>query len=234
MGNALAGVVVGRFRDQKQYFPIAWQSRDRTLLLGFEDSSNAMRWRSILRTAQQHAANNAQQPPHAQTRVSFLRTPAQRAVPAPGWKVIGREMQAARGLLDIHVMADETLLTVCACYELYVNVAEGNTPFSREEALDLVRAKLKPWWQTLLDGPDTEQQAEAPAPRAVGQASDHALAMQIRQIVGTRLFLSLDQLRTSLEPAADAPTVLAHCRMIPEIHLFATSQATILKWRSSP
>ena len=233
VGDALAGVAVGLFQDQKQYFPIRWKSGARTLLLGFEDSSNAMRWRAILRAAQQHAASQVQHEPEGQTRVVFLRTPTQRAVPGPGWTVVGREMDAARGLLAVQVMADEALLTVCACRELYVNVVEGNAPFPREEMLGFVRAKLRSWWRTLLDAPPAEQPAEAPS-RQAADPPDRALAAQIRQIVAAKLFLSLEQLRTLLEPPADAPTVLALCRSIPEIHVFATSQATILKWRSSP
>ncbi len=233
VGDALPGVSVGFFRDLKQYFPIAWKSGPQTLLLGFEDSSHAMRWRSILRAAQQ-AASHTHHEAGEQTRVIFLRTPTQRAIPGPGWKVIGQELRAARGLLAIEVMTAEALLSVCACYELYVNVVEGNAPFPREEMLGFVRAKLKPWWQTLLAEPCLEQAAQLPAPQPAAEPPDGTLAAQIRHIVATRLFLSLDQLLTLLGPSADAPAVLALCQTIPEIHVFATSQATILKWRSSP
>ena len=234
VGDALAGVTVGRFRDQKQYFPIRWESGTLTLLLGFEDSSNAMRWRSILRTAQQQAVNNAQQVPGAETRVAFLRTPTQRPVPGPNWAVVGQELRDARDLLAIQVIAPDVLLTVCACYDLYVNVVEGNAPFSREEMLAFVRGKLNPWWHTLLAAPRPEPGPILPVRNGTAEPAAHALTEQIRKTVGARLFLSLDQLLAALGPAADAPTVLALCRTIPEIHVFATSQATILKWRLSP
>ncbi len=234
VGAALADVAVARFRDQKQYFPIAWKSGHRTSLLGFEDSSNSARWRSILRAAQQQAASHARQEPGGLTRVIFLRTPVQRPIPGPGWKVIGQEMREARGLLAIQVIADEALLAIRACYELYVNVVEGNAPFPREEMLALVRAKLRPWWQTLLAEPPPELGAEIPAPPPAAEPPDRTLAAQVRQLVEGKLFLSLDQLVAFLEPGADPSAVLALCRATPEIHVFATSQATILKWRSSP
>ena len=173
--------------------------------------------------------------------MTLLRTHTQPSIPKKGWTIIGRELEDARDLLTIHVLVEHALLTACACYELYVNVVEGNAPFTREEALDFVRVRLLPWWQGLLAAPAAPPPPlPAPAfpapvaPAAVPSTSKGSLAAQIHRIVETKLFLSLDQLREGLDPAADASTVLALCRTIPEIHVFATSQATILKWRSSP
>ena len=241
VGDALTGVVAGPFQDQRGYFPVRWQAGGGTLFLGFEDSSNSARWRAILRAAQRQAAANAENTPGARTRVTLLRAPTQPPIPKKGWTVIGRELEDARDLLTIHVLVDHALLTACACYELYANVVEGNAPFAREETLDFVRARLRPWWQGLLAEPASPPPPlPAPAspgsvaPAAVPSSSKGPLAVQIRRIVETKLFLSLDQLREGLDPTTDAPTVLAFCRTIPEIHVFATSQATILKWRSSP
>ena len=152
VGDALAGQTVERFRDPKQYFPIRWKSRSRLLLFGFEDSSQAARWRSILQAARQQATRPASRQPSG-TRVIFFRTPNQQPIPGTGWTVIGQELKEARHLLAIHVVGTQDLLTICAAYELYANVLEGNAPFSREEMLGFVRGKLKPWWERLLADP---------------------------------------------------------------------------------
>ena len=148
--NALPGVHV-KLKDRRQVYPICWRTSSNSVVLGFEDSSHALRWEAILAEAERqvHQSEKEQIP----LRVVFLRTPEQPEIPGPGWKIIGPEFDAARDYFSVHVIGNEDLVSICASYELYARVVEGNAPFGRDSMLAFVRGKLKPWWQRLLVDP---------------------------------------------------------------------------------
>ncbi len=148
--NALPGVHV-RLKDRRQAYPICWRTSSSSIVMGFEDSSHALRWEAILAEADRQVRQGEKE--QIALRVVFLRTPEQPEIPGPGWKIIGPEFEAARDYFSVHVIGHEDLVSICASYELYARVMEGNAPFSREAMLAFVRTKLKPWWQRLLKDP---------------------------------------------------------------------------------
>lgn len=184
--GALPGVQVDRFRDPKHLFPIAWKSRSRQTLFGFEDSSHSRRWDTILREATKLATGEDAR--RTEMRVVFLRTPEQQEIPGPGWRALGPKFEAATDYFSVHVLFEHDLATVFACYELYANVVEGNAQISRDEALLFIREKLRPWWNRLLEKPPPPADVKPSPP--IAERPSRRLLSRIRAAMAIRPFLS--------------------------------------------
>ncbi|WP_395745631.1 hypothetical protein [Prosthecobacter sp.] len=225
-GGALAEFTVQPHKSQKGYFASCWKSLHTAILLGFEDSSNWKRWEAILREAdrqKQHATSQS-----LSLRVLFLRTPEQRKIPGDGWKVLRPRFEAEKHWFLVECMARQDWEIVVAAYELFANSMEGNIPFSRDATLAFVRTRLQPWWKRL------SKEGAPPAPSPPPPMRPPDLEERIRSVLSARLFLSLDQLVAMLPDPASVEDVLAACQQMPEVRIFATTQATALKWTSSP
>lgn len=228
VGGALPGVMPAACEDRQIYFRVSWTGPKRVVLFAFEDSSHGKRWESILRESGRQFQHFEGQGVHA--RLVFFRTRDQRAVPGPGWKVLAPRFADAKDYVSVRVLSEDEHHTLAAAYELFVNVVEGNAPFTRDEALIFLRGKLQPWWRDLLGASGTPPVAPPLPP--ISQEVPDVLLADIRRIVKAKLFLSLDQLASDLSTEWARETVLAGCQAVREIRIFTTSQATALKWQS--
>ena len=182
--GALPGVDVQRFHDPKHLFPIAWKSRSRQTLFGFEDSSHSRRWDTILREAGKLAT--AEDAPRMETLIVCLRTPEQPEIPGPGWRALGPKFEEAGGYFSVHVLLEQDMAALFACYELYANVVEGNAQIGRDEALLFIREKLRPLWSRLIQAPSPSSMPK-PGPPSAERPSRRLLA-RIRAAMAIRLF----------------------------------------------
>ena len=121
-----------------------------------------------------------------ETRIVCLRTPEQPEIPGPGWRALGPKFEEAGGYFSVHVLLEQDIAAVFACYELYANVVEGNAQIGRDEALLFVREKLQPFWNRLTQAPSPSSVAK-PGPPLTERPSRRLLA-RIREAMAIRLF----------------------------------------------
>ena len=121
---------------------LVWKSGVRQTLFGFESGSHWKRWQVICR----EAASCFQA---TKARTVFFRTPE--LGPIPGrWKVADEIESAKKSYLEILCLTKPEVAELYAARELYAEAMQGNIPFSGDEALRLLAAKLNPWWERLI------------------------------------------------------------------------------------
>ncbi len=149
-GTALEGVTVERVTEPSGAYRVSWRSPGRRLLFGFEDSSNWVRWKSIIEQADDLARRHARE--GTALRCVFLRTPEQPTLPKESWKVTGEEMKKAEagGGFAVRVIEKDRLALLHAASSLYHDAVGGDTPFLPEETLAFLRVKLVGWWRGWL------------------------------------------------------------------------------------
>ncbi len=230
VGGAFPPHEVARFQHDKHYFPIIWRQPGEATLFGFEDSNNSSRWQAILREAgRQRTARQGREA----LRFLFLRTCDQRKVPAPTWVKIGAQFLEARAYFSVRQLSPDEYLHVCAAFDFYGSATEGNIEapaghtVTAAEALEYLRTRLRPWWESLLQPARAAAPADctpAPAPPSSELLEEIAAVMQ------RRLFISLEQLIADLKSPPSSAEVAAACDRHPRIRVFATSRAVALKW----
>jgi hypothetical protein len=227
VADTIVGTAALPHVDQKGYFPIKWKGTACTMLFGFEDSSHWKRWESILREANKEAAHAAHQ--NCTLRVVFLRTAEQKDIPGDGWKVLRPQFEPQKSWFTIHVLSRDDLVALHACYDLFASAVEGNVQVDPATALTFIRIKLTPWWRYLIESGVQPPPPPRPPPPPASQ-----LLASIRTVLSAKLFMSLDQLVNALPERHPHDSVLAGCQQLHEVKIFSTSQATALKWKSSP
>lgn len=124
------------------YFPVRWQTTERVCLFGFEAGSHWKRWQTI---AQNVLARAVREP---RTKAVFFRTPELGPIPG-AWEVAAEIESAKSTSLHIVALRADEVAELYAARELFADAAQGDIPFSTEEAIAFLHAHLAPWWERL-------------------------------------------------------------------------------------
>jgi hypothetical protein len=222
----LPGLSVEKFAGQKGYFSLVWKLKDRRVLFGFEAGSNWNRWKAIHREAREHYQAQSK------SKVVFLRTPDLKVIPAPGWTIAPEIQEAKQHYLHIITLTKSDMANLYAAYDLCVDAAEGDLPFTREEVLAFVRNKLQQFWSRVSEPspsnwePGRLHHADPLQPEAKTQ-----LVETLREILGREKFMSMQDLMAKLPQWVSEEDVHAVRGSIPEIKLHVGPGTTVLQWQ---
>jgi len=160
------GGVQASTHDDHSYFTVRWQWDDQVQLFGFEGGANAKRWGAIADRAWSFQNQNLG------IRTVVLRTPELPPIPAPTWAAVRQKIDAARGkCMDIYVLSPEETAQVYAARTLVDEAVAGDIPFSKREALEYVRGRLKTLWEKLKRVGDSTPAAPRHKPRVSSESS---------------------------------------------------------------
>jgi hypothetical protein len=209
-----------------RYFVLKWKKADRTVLFGFEAGSNWKRWEAIAREAEESMAQNPA------LKAVYFRGTEQPPIPGPTWKVAPRITGALRRSLHLVVLTREDFAELYAGYDLYAEALGGDIPpYSGDDVLQFLRERFAHWWTRILgpiDGAVSELPAKPPHPAEV---TLQPLAVEVRAIVASQKFLSVDEVIERLMVKASKEEVLQACGYSLEIRVHAHPRTTVLQWQ---
>jgi len=223
----LPGLSVQEFASRKGYFSLLWKLKGHRVLFGFEAGSNWNRWKAIHREASQHCAAQPN------SKVVFFRTPDLKVIPAPNWTIAPQIWEAKQRYLHIITLGQSDMADLYAAYDLCLDAAEGDLPFTREDVLSFVRNKLQRFWSCVSEpspanwGRGDLHQAAPPKTEAETRLID-----DIRDILQREKFLSMEDLIARLPQPVSEEDVHAARSGIPEIKVHVGPTTTVLQWQS--
>jgi len=209
-------------RTDQSYFRVKWETPERICLFGFEGGTHWKRWEAIMKISQNAALGT---PP---AKSVFFRTPEQAALPG-AWKIADQFRSAQASCLHIITLGVEEIAELYAAKELFADAAQQNISFSTTQVMHFLREQLGAWWERLA-GPVGAPVAPTPEP-SPDQATP--LSVEVRDIVRTERFLSIDEVILKLSTPASRDDVLKACGYSVEIRIHSHPNMIVLQWQTS-
>lgn len=211
---------------QEKYAAVRWTTPERTCFFGFVPGSNWRQWQAIAQVSQRQRESL-----DAPCKFIFFRVPGQQAIPGATWQIRAEIDRARAETLHIVVLSLEELADLYAPRELYAAAAQGDIPFSTAEVLRFIQERLAPYWARFT-GPVTAPVDQPPEQKENDIPSPTALAEEVRSIVESARFLSLEDLLARLQtPGITREAVLAAAGFCSEIRLHIHPGKTVLQWQ---
>jgi hypothetical protein len=129
----------------------------------------------------------------------------------------------------------EELAELYAPRDLYADAAQGDIPFTLEETLGFIQARLGPFWHRLrgvIAAADAAPVSSSPVEDNGGIPHPAPLAAAVSRIVEARRFLSMDELLAALgQPGLTRETALEAVGFCGDIRLHTNPHMTVLQWQ---
>ncbi|MBF0226909.1 MAG: hypothetical protein HQK76_15795 [Desulfobacterales bacterium] len=229
-GRFISDVNSEKYKKSK-YLTHVWQIKERRIYFGFEGGSNAKRWESIARAAKLNFEANPK------SKAVFFRTYDLPKIPGSNWDTMGPKIEEAKQTcLHIINLEQSDMVRLYAAYDLYIKASEGDIPYKREEALNLIREELKDFWEN-IQKPLTENTNKKDEDKKLPYSSEKEpidqLAEEIKNIVQLHKFMSVDECIKMLSKAVSIDTFHKARGHIPEIKVHTGPNITVLQWQSN-
>ena len=227
VANGISGVTVKKFVTEKGYFVVKWLLTGQSILFGFESGSNCTRWRAIAREAKRYWVLKKN------TKAVMLRTFELPKIPKATWKVIGKEIEAAKKeYLDIINLAKDSIIEIYAANELYRNAMECDIPYSRDDVLEFVCKRFKWFWDITLSD-RSKIVTEKSGNDIIKKSYDANFTNEIMGIIKREKLLNLHELVYCFSGTLNGEMIINACNKVPQIKIYQNPRTTILQWQSN-
>ncbi|MBV6341748.1 hypothetical protein [Candidatus Magnetobacterium casense] len=220
-----------------------WSLSGRQFYFGFEARSHHKTWQGIAREANRLFVHD-KSTHYKDTKVVMFRvTPDLPNIPQPTWKVIGKEINAAKEkYLHIIELEDiEKIAKLYAAHILYNDSYAGDVPFPPDEVLRFIFGELAFFWEEIMKpAPFIEITTLQPPPQPPANTTPSAnLIKAIRELMSLKKMQSVDDLvqqlsmlkLTDVTKPVTSAMCLSACEQIPQIRITKGPTMTVLLWQ---
>ncbi|MES0337133.1 MAG: hypothetical protein SFH39_12365 [Candidatus Magnetobacterium sp. LHC-1] len=236
--SGLTGLKISEYKGQKRWLTLRWVLGERKFYFGFEAGSHHFTWQAIAHEANRLFAHDKN------TKVVMFRiTPDLPKIPAPTWKKIGEEINAAKekSLHIIELEDIEKIAKLYAAHILYNDSYAGDVPFPPDEVLRFIFGELAFFWEEIMKpAPFIEITTLQPPPQPPANTTPSAnLIKAIRELMSLKKMQSVDDLvqqlsmlkLTDVTKPVTSAMCLSACEQIPQIRITKGPTMTVLLWQ---
>lgn len=211
----------------KGYFGISWQTKDKSILFGFEAGNHHSRWKAIADEAEKLGKIDQK------FKAVLMRTPELPAIPkdsqAKTWQRVADVMKSN---LNVFILDVEEMLSIYTCRNLYLDALEGNIPFPPGEVMKFAHNRLQPLWMRIMEPAGQKKNSRAQSTiKAVAATPSAELVAEVRRVVEEERFLSFTDLMAKLNQVWPEEVVHRARGCIKEIKVMAGPTMTVLIWQ---